>query len=355
MSSDVERLRKLNRLLDVLPRTGRMRIVLQDNPDPDALASAAALKLLAHRLSGSASDIVFGGLVGRAENRALVRYLGLNVVCTGSLKFKDDDFVAMVDTQPGAGNNCLPDGLLPKAVIDHHPLQEMSRSVSFTDIRSNYGATSTILTEYIRLSDIEMEARLATGLIYGIKSDTQDLGREATKADIDAYLFLYPMANKRQLARIEREPVPPSYFHELLNALRRAYVYRTCVISSAGLTQTPDTAAELADLLIRLQGVEWALCVAFCNRVAYLSLRCVRADGDAGEVIRKIVGADGKAGGHDSYAGGQIPVADDTSAERSKWMKRLTRRTLKVLGLKSEWKRALRSLKPQEKSDSQGR
>ncbi|HOX39051.1 MAG TPA: DHH family phosphoesterase [Candidatus Brocadiia bacterium] len=345
MPTDVTNLRKLNKLLDLLPRGGELKIVLQNNPDPDALASAAGFKLLAQELSGTTSSVIFSGLIGRAENRAMLRYLGLSVSCAAPECFSPGDAVACLDTQPGAGNNCVPPDVTPKIIIDHHPLQDRARSSPFTDIRSNVGATSTIITQYLRLCDIAIDIRLATALLYGIKSDTQDLGRDVTQADIDAYLFLYPLANKRQLARIEREPVPAVYFQQLLRALTRAEVYGSkIVISSVGATDSPDAAAETADMLMRLEGIEWSLCVAFHNGVAYVSLRGARADSDSCDLIRKIVGDNGAGGGHDQCAGGQIPLRNKSNAEMTRRMKDIISRTCEALQIDPKDKLRLTSM-----------
>ena len=101
----------------------------------------------------------------------------------------------LVDTQPGRPNNSLPDGVGPTAVIDHHPAYGTYPGVPFLDLREQYGATSTIVTEYVRESKLTPEPKIATALFYGITAETQDLGRESTAADIEAAHFLYPYAN----------------------------------------------------------------------------------------------------------------------------------------------------------------
>src|SRR5436309_2530172 len=169
----------LTSLLQVLDRPGPLVILPHDNPDPDALASAAVLT-----------------------------YLNITLVPVSEVRFNGDTQVVLVDTQPGRSNNSLPDGVVPAAVIDHHPAYGDYAAVPFLDLREQYGATSTILTEYLRESKLEIEGKIATALFYGIAAETQDLGREATPADIDASHFLYPYANKRLLAKIENARVP---------------------------------------------------------------------------------------------------------------------------------------------------
>ncbi|TMB04946.1 MAG: hypothetical protein E6J70_03145, partial [Deltaproteobacteria bacterium] len=199
-------------LLQVLDRPGPLVILPHDNPDPDALASAAALKYLVGELLRKEAHIALGGIVGRAENRAMLTYLNITLVPVSEVHFGGETQVALVDTQPGRPNNSLPEALVPTAVIDHHPAYDAYPGVPFLDLRDQYGATSTILTEYLRESKLAIEPKIGTALFYGIAAETQDLGREATAADIEASHFLYPHANKRRLAKIENARVPLEYF-----------------------------------------------------------------------------------------------------------------------------------------------
>jgi len=245
---------KLQKLLGLLRGRRNMLILVQDHPDPDAIASAVALREVAHLQPDLNCSIATGGGVGRAENRALVAYLGLNLRPFGQLNLGAFDTIALVDTQPGTGNNALPRDVRPDIVIDHHPVRRSSRGLPFTDVRQNYGAGSSILTEYLIAGNIEPEPALATALLYGISSDTQDLGRDASRADIDAHLFLYPRANLRMLAQIRHGPLPPAYFDLLSRALHVARIYGDGIIADLGCLDNPDMMGEVADLLLRRQG-----------------------------------------------------------------------------------------------------
>ena len=93
-------------------------------------------------------------------------------------------------------------------MIDHHPDWGTIGAVPFVDLRANYGATSTIVTEYLEAAEVPLEPRIATALFYGIASETQHLGRETYATDILASQYLYPYVNKRLLSSY-REPSPP--------------------------------------------------------------------------------------------------------------------------------------------------
>jgi nanoRNase/pAp phosphatase (c-di-AMP/oligoRNAs hydrolase) len=299
---------KIKQLKKVLNHSATMLMVLQDNPDPDALASAAALRKLVNTIGDIQCSFTSGGAVGRAENRALVKYLGLKLRPAEQVEFGSFDLIAMLDTQPGTGNNCLPADMEPDIVIDHHPCRKDTRHCRFTDIRSQYGATSTILTEYLFAAKIEPEPQIATALLYGIRSDTQDLGRDTTSADVDALMKLYPLANKRILSQIQRGLVQREYYRLLVLALNDARVFGSAVISNLGTVDNPDMIGEMADLLLRDEQIEWSMCYGLCRDKIQLSIRTDAETPPASKVIRHIVAHCGTGGGHESYAGGQVPV-----------------------------------------------
>ena len=173
---------KLQKLTELFTGKAYLLVVMQDTPDPDSLAAAVALRRLAKSLANLQCSLAYGGTVGRGENRALVKYLGLNLRPCDEIDYEKYDLVAMVDTQPGTGNNSLPETVTPNIVIDHHPIRRQTRTAAFTDVRSGYGAASTILVEYLIEAGITPDTPLATALLYGIRSDTQDLGREASRS-----------------------------------------------------------------------------------------------------------------------------------------------------------------------------
>jgi nanoRNase/pAp phosphatase (c-di-AMP/oligoRNAs hydrolase) len=301
-------------LLKVLERPGPLVILPHDNPDPDSMASAVTLKYLAHRFLEKDAFIALGGIVGRAENRAMRTYLNIELVPVSEVRFGPDVQVALVDTQPGRSNNSMPDGVVPMVVIDHHPAYAQYPGVPFLDLREDYGATSTILTEYLRESKLDLEPKIATALFYGIAAETQDLGREATAADIEASHFLYPYTNKRRLAKIENARVPREYFRVFRDAIDHAALYdHKVVVSLLGDVQYPDMVAEVADFLLRLDGAEWSAAIGAFNGCLYCSIRTTDRDTNAGDLLQQVLGAK-SAGGHDMIAGGRIPLSPDPAA-----------------------------------------
>jgi nanoRNase/pAp phosphatase (c-di-AMP/oligoRNAs hydrolase) len=308
MSRRNETRSKLKKLKSLWARGEALLIVMQNNPDPDAIAAACALRELANRTAGLNCQFAYGGTIGRAENRELVHYLGFAFHPFARIKHQKSDLIALVDTQPAAGNNPLPEGVQPDIIIDHHPAIEASRGVAFTDIREHYGSTSTILWEYLREAKITPDMPIATALLYGIRSDTQDLGRETTQVDIDAIESLYPLANKRMLGQIQRGRVPSDYYQMLSTALANTKIYSHALICDIGDIDNADMIGEVADLLLRHEEVDWVMCYGFCNDQILISFRTQDSSLDAGDVARKVIERIGTGGGHEHMAGGQIPL-----------------------------------------------
>lgn len=326
---------KLQQLTELLKDNRSMVILMQDNPDPDSIAAAVALRKIANTFADIQCYITHGGTVGRAENRALVKYLALNLHNCDKIEFYNFDLIAMVDTQPGTGNNSLSPDLWPDIVIDHHPCRKQTKQLPFTDVRGGYGATSTILAEYLKNARIIPDAPLATALLYAIRSDTQDLGRDAAAADVKAIELLYPLANKRMLSEIQRGEVPRAYYQMLADALKNARLCGHAVITSLGQVDNPDMISEVADLLLRTEEVTWTMCTGFAQDKLLISLRTSDQSKRADQVMHKIVARRGTGGGHPAYAGGQIPLKKKTKTEMAELEKIITRKFLTAIGQNS--------------------
>ncbi len=331
---DCKTRQKLEKLIERLKGRKNLLIVMQDNPDPDSIAAALALRRLANDCAQVPCTIAHGGTIGRAENRALVAYVNPNLRSLSDVEPDKFDLVALVDTQPGTGNNSLPPGRIANIVIDHHRLRQSARRCEFTDIRSRYGATATIFLEYLNQAGIVPDTPLATALLYAIRSDTQDLGREAVAADIRALEQLYPLANKRMLSEIQKGSVPRSYFRMLTDAFQQARYYEFAVITHLGSIDNPDMIAEVADLLLREEKTFWTMCTGRFQGKLLLSIRTCLEGKDAARIARRLAARRGTGGGHLTYAGGQIPLLDRNGSQIQRLENDLRSKFLKLLGIK---------------------
>ena len=300
--------RLLEKLLAAVDDERPVAIYTHDQPDPDSIASAYALQhLLARRLEVDAI-IAFGGTIGRATNRAMVELLGIRMHPIASTKPEEYGTHCMIDTQPETGNHSIPEDLPIAIAIDHHPSRPNARKAAFTDVRIEYGATSTMMFYYLKAAGIDLPTKLATALLIGIKSDTRGLEREASEADLHAYLEIFPRADLTLMARIESPRIPQRYFEAFHEALEVSALYDGLVVADMGDVENPDMVAEMADFFIPLDGADYALVMGRNKGRLYLSLRTRSDEHDAGATITRVVGEMGTAGGHGKMAGAQISL-----------------------------------------------
>jgi len=321
---------QLSGLLKAVSGATGLVICTHRNPDPDSISSALALRYLLEHAAGVRAVVAYEGVIGRAENRALVSLLRLRLREMESLPGVDWNQVALVDTQPRSGNNSFPRTARPLVVIDHHPALKTTVA-AWADIRPGYGATATILTEYLHASGLSVPAWLATALAYAISSETRDLGRGAGERDLESYLWLYPKVRKPIMARIEHPRRPRSYFAVLDRALHRAISYRNVIGTRLGEVDTPDSVAEIADFLLAHERMGWSVVTGRYGGQLYISLRAIRGRG-AGKLLRELLRERGTAGGHGRMAGGQVDLAGMTPFEVEALEEELLARTLGLLG-----------------------
>ena len=283
----------------------RVLIMMQDDPDPDAIASALALKTLLGRSKATAPIATFGTIT-RPENRAMLRVLEIDVEQIKPRAVSEYDMVAMVDTQPSFFEEPFGEVAL---VIDHHPEETPARA-QLKDIRPAYGATSTILTEYLRAADVRVTQRLATALLYGISADTLHLERGATRADMDAFTFLHAHATHSALRRIERPDLPEAALDVLAAGIARRRIADGVVFVHLGTVGYPELVAQFADLFLQVEGVEWSVVSGIVEADLHVSVRNVGYVRAAGDVVRQAFAALGSAGGHRSMAKAVIPLRD---------------------------------------------
>jgi nanoRNase/pAp phosphatase (c-di-AMP/oligoRNAs hydrolase) len=325
---------------------GPVLIVTHHNPDPDGLASGYALSILLKKAWGIQSRLIYTGLVGRVENRAMLKYLTPEWQKQKTIrKFDPYSAIALVDTQTGCGNHSSSKKFCPSIVIDHHQsvLTSMG-SMKYVDIRTEMGATSTMLFQYLEAAGIEINSRLATALFYGLKTDTRGLSRSTTCSDEYAYFKLLANVDHHKLAQVEQAQLPLVYFRAFDNALRSTRVYGKAVITVLEHMHSPDLPAEIADLLIRLSGTKAALCMGQYNDTLNLSLRTTPTYPYAGSLIHQLLDGLGMAGGHRVMAGGQVPLGksapNTVEAE-------ITKRFLQAMGERSPGKPLLSVKKTQ--------
>jgi nanoRNase/pAp phosphatase (c-di-AMP/oligoRNAs hydrolase) len=278
-------------------------ILLQDDPDPDAIASGLALRQVLGRNKQTAPLGSFGR-VTRPENIAMVKLLEIEIDKITKSSLRAFKHIAVVDLQP-------PHLSSPPAeidlVIDHHPEQFNYKS-HLKDIRPSYGATSTILLEYLVCTNSSIGTRLGTAMLYGIKSDTFSLSREVNEWDVQAFSYLYPIANQNLMRRIERPELPPAALDALSVALKNRRVIDRVAFVNLGKVERDDLIPQMADFSLSFEGIEWAFVSGVFDSNYIISVRNVGYVRSAGRVLKEAFGQMGSAGGHASMAKAIIPL-----------------------------------------------
>ena len=289
---------KIQELRELCMEKDKIALFLQPDPDPDGLASALAVRSVLGRNKLSSPIVSFGN-VTRPENLAMLKLLDIEVFTISPIELKDFDKVILIDTQPSHFKVKLEK---VDAVIDHHPMGDDYHEVPFVDIRPSYGATSSLLTEYLNAASVSIGQRLATALLYGIKTDTLHLNREVIDADLDAFVFLYPKINLSLLRKIEKPEIPKNFAPMLAKALKNMSYKENLLVTCLGKVQREDLIPQIADFLMQFEDVDWVVCFGFFENDIVASIRCYPNQKKAGEVVKKIVMGWAQGGGHKTMA-----------------------------------------------------
>jgi nanoRNase/pAp phosphatase (c-di-AMP/oligoRNAs hydrolase) len=285
---------------DVVP------ILIHDDPDPDAVSSALAVVAL---LGGNPdrNPIVTLDAMTRPENRRMAELLRIRVTEITRAELMQFERVITVDSQPAG----LQEHGRPRyAVVDHHP-RERSYTAEFSDIRPHYGATATMLTEYLRAMDEKLiNPDLATALLFGIRTDTDSLMRGVTPADVSAYAHLQTLADVQLVRRFDR----PSYGRETAHAfgdgLAGAVYDNELMVVHVGQLADDEAfvLADLADFCITVENITWVVAAAEHEDELVLTIRHTGTGEGAGALARTIAALGGSGGGHDTMGRVSLPM-----------------------------------------------
>lgn len=281
------------------------QVLVVISADPDAIASALAVsRLLAGRTAGVTLSNV--NQVSRPDNLAMIRLLKVSLVPFSDVQLERFSKMVVVDSQPSHGETMA--GLRPHVVIDHHP--DSGYRGPFTDIRSNYGATATIMTEYLRAARITPAQNLATALYHAIKTDTDDFKRQTLAEDLQAFQYLFRRANMQLARRIAQADLRLDYLKYFKTALQYMRLRKGRVFVHLGAVANPDVCVVIADFFMRIHTVSWSIVSGICDKKLVIILRNDGARKNAGRVAKQGFGGFGSAGGHKSMARAEISLTD---------------------------------------------
>lgn len=315
------------RLLKVLAPHDQVFVVTHDNPDPDAIATGWAAALLVKERLGKKVRLVGGGDIVRAENRHMVKLLEPPIELLRGLEVPADTAVVLVDCQARNQNHILRNDEVPiVAVIDHHESHGRPPRLPFRDVRPGVAASATIAASYLREQKLEPPARLATALLFAIRTETRGSETRYSRLDRAVFKWLTERANPSQLAEIESAPLARAYYGDLILALQNTFTYEDTAFCLLPRASGAEIVGEVADLLIRGEDIWRVFCGAVVREDLLVSVRTERKEDDAAELTRRTLAGLGDAGGHPRRAGGRIrnvgpKITDDLENElRNRWL-----------------------------------
>ncbi|QSG09077.1 DHH family phosphoesterase [Halapricum desulfuricans] len=296
-------------LQELLTDGEEINIVCHDNPDPDCLASALALGRIAADAGIDERHILYSGTITHQQNRAFVNLLDIDIQSFDPAAVEDrpaDSLLAFVDHSIPGENNQVSPGTPVDIVIDHHPAEEVE--ARFVDRREELGAAATILAEYVRALDIEVDSTLATALMIAIRSDTIDFLRGATRAEYEAAGFLQEDVDEEMIRQISSPSVSGATLDAISTAIDNRMTRGAILISHVGRTSERDSLPQAVDYLARLEGVQTAIVFGIVEDTIHVSARSPDPRVHVGNLLRDAFEDVGSGGGHHDVAGGQIPL-----------------------------------------------
>lgn len=303
----------VQRLYQLFSHEDRLAILI--DPDPDSIASALALKrLLWRRLSCCVVAPIRP--ITRPQNQRMVQLLGISLTPLQDLNLEYYNRKALVDSQPS--HHDLLGGYRYDVIIDHHPRLPETKA-KLVDIRPEYGAASTILTEYLREARIKPSLKLATALYYGIKTDTANFERPAIEADVRAFHYLFGFTRRPLVRRLEFAEfnIPMlGYFQQALNRFR---IRHTRLYAFLGPVSTPDILVILADFFLRAGEISWTIVGGIYQDKLVVIFRNDGMRKNAGRLAVRAFGKLGSAGGHAASARAEVPLENTQINPIAQW------------------------------------
>ena len=316
-----ETLHNIIKLKSMVRKDDALAILMYGSPDPDAVASAMALQELLKKIAGlSKCTFVATDTVVRQQNADFIRAMKVDIKLLTSIDLKVYRLIAIVDAQPTFFGDALKD-YHPQLVFDHHPCTSVWHA-ELADVRDNYGALSTIMTEYLLAAKIRVPRTIYTALLYGIKADTNNFERDVIVEDIGAYYLNFSRANRQLIRRIEMNLIPERFLKYYNIAYHNRRRYRDRIISFLGKVESVDACVQVADFFLRVVDIYYVIVAGIVKERLVIVFRGDGYRQDCGAIARKAFGNYGSAGGHKSAARVEIPfdtikdiLHDDLSEE----------------------------------------
>jgi nanoRNase/pAp phosphatase (c-di-AMP/oligoRNAs hydrolase) len=328
---------RARKLVALLAGKRNVLITTHEHPDPDALASAVGLcTLLQTVLKGVKVSVSIKGQISGGVNAVFVREADLNLTPWDESALASYDAILLVDVQPQFAFSPLPAGAEPLGIIDHHRGKSARKlDCPFCDVRTDVGATASIIFSYFMELEVPIRPALGATLLYAIESDLAGAAGQPGELDNVALSSLTLIADPRKLYQMRYVDLPQSYFAAYAQAIDNAVFSENALASHLDAIDSLEQPAVMADFLLRFNQVQWALVTAVTDGKVVLSLRTSVPKASAADVMRRLLAHLGEGGGHRTKAGGFVRLSTGSAAEVEALRKKLWGRYLRAVGLKA--------------------
>ena len=292
---------KLDNFLRLFDHNSKVLIII--NADPDSIASAMAVKRLLWR---RVKEIVIAyfNKITRPDNLAMIKYTEPGIVGLDEIQKENHNTFVIVDSQPDHHENFLKFNY--DAIIDHHPLTD--DNARFVDIRPDFGACSTMMTQYLKAKKIKPSLKLAAALMIGIKTDTLNFTRHTSLNDIKAFQYLYQFADNNIVVKVERAALSQDDLDFLCQAIKQRKILHNRVFFHAGKITKPDELVIVADFFLTLVQVNWSIVSGIYGEKLIIIIRNDGLRKGAGKTAREAFDIYGSAGGHKTMARAELDL-----------------------------------------------
>ncbi len=322
------------KLLRVLHGKRRILITTHQHPDPDALASSLALaRLLRLKLDDAEITLSVKNFISGGLNAAFAQQTALALAPWDESALWEYDAIVLLDVQPTFQFSPLPQGIFPTAVIDHHRSRGPKLDCPFCDVRTEVGATSSIIFSYFMELETPIDSDLAATLLFAIETDLA--GAAGTPGELDnlALSSLTLLADTRKLYKMRYVDLPQAYYSAYSSGLANAVFWEDALVSHLETVHSPETPAVIADFLLRFDQVQFVLVSAVIGSSLVLSLRTSSSKLSAADMMKRLLRRLGEGGGHRTKAGGIVALENGTPTELERVRKTLRRRFLRALNI----------------------
>ena len=145
-------------------------------------------------------------------------------------------------------------------------------------------------------------------MLYAIKSDTLFFARHTNRVDLEAFTFLYPLADAALIRKMEGAEITLERLEYVTRAAHDGILRDQVFTAFIGEAPREDFIPYSADFFLQLEDVKWTIIAGIVGATLVVSVRNLGYSRNAGEFVKRWFADIGSAGGHRAMAKAVVPV-----------------------------------------------